>query len=240
MHQSKVDNHVKLLFIVRIKIMKLNFLKYLLACAIGLMTFAAGQTRASTVIGGQLYLPLSLKLTLTYYDSNGKFKKLTISTKDVLQALGYAKNDQIASGPDGDVYVIDNRTVVADLTAGGFFFVQLNQLLYSETHPKDGEAFSFTESGLLTMNFYSDGGVEDPSGHGSDLWFEVSGTYTGSGNVSAPKNNQQTTSKKIKSTALSGGGFDAGVSSANPNNPAPLPATGSASASGSGKVLVAE
>src|SRR6185369_13727692 len=215
--------------------MKLNFLKYLLACAIGLMAFTASQAKASTVIGGQLYLPLSLKVVLTYYDNNGKFKKLTISTKDLLLALGYAKNNQLASGPGGDVYVIDKSTVVADLTAGGFFSVQLNQLLYSETHPKDGEAFSFTESGLLTMNFYSDGLVEDPSGHGSDLWFEVSGTYSGSGKVSASKNNQQTTSKKIKSSALSGGGFDADVASANPNNPAPLPATGSASASGSGK-----
>ena len=221
--------------------MKLNFLKYFFACLIGLMASNAGQAKASgTVIGGQLYLPLSLKLALTYYDSNGKFKKLAVSTKDILLALGYAKNDQIASGPGGDVYVIDKGLVVADLTAGGFCFAQLNQLLYSETHPNDGEAFSFTESGLLTMKFYSDGSFEDPSGHGSDLWFEVSGTYTGSGQVSAAKNNQQTTSHSIKSSALSGGGFDADVTSANENNPAPLPVTGSVSASGSGKVLVSE
>src|SRR5438477_12496227 len=102
--------------------MKLNFLKYVLACLIGLMAFTAGQVKASTVIGGQLYLPLNLRLSLTYYDSNGKFKKLSISTKDILLALGFAKNDQIASGPGGDVYVIDKGLVVADLTASGFFF----------------------------------------------------------------------------------------------------------------------
>jgi len=241
MYQSKVDNYTKRLFIIEIKIMKLNFLKYFLACALGLMTFSAGQARAGTVIGGQLYSPLSLKLSLTYYDSNGKFKKLAISTKDILLALGYAKNDQLATGPGGDVYVIDNGTVLADLTTSHFLTVNVNQLLYSQTQPNENSAaYSFTESGLLTINFYSDGRVEDPSGHGSDLWFEVSGTYTGSGQVSATKNNQQTIQHNIKSQALTGGGYDSNVASANPNNPSPLPATGNASASGSGKVLVAE
>jgi hypothetical protein len=262
-----LDNHTKLLFIVEIKIMKLNFLKYFLAGAltVGFMTFAAGPARAGTVIGGQLYAPLSLKLVFTYYDSTGKFKKLTVSTKDVLVALGYGKKDQLARGPGGDVYVLDQNTIVSDLSASGFLTENLNRLVYNETSHSNGgvvllnSAFNYSEAGVLDLKVYDNPQVDevtnvisagvtnitsvlDPAGSrlASSFWFEVSGAYTRTGQDSAIKNNQQSVKETIKSPALSGSGFDPDVTSANENNRPPLPVSGSVSGSGSGKVLVAE
>ena len=240
MQQSRLDNNTKLLFIIEIKIMKLNFLKHILVCAlvVGLMTFAVGQSKAGTVISGQLYTPVSLKLTVTYYAGSGKFKKITVSTKDILLLLGYTKSDQLARGPGSDIYVIDKNAVMADLTAAGYLSMDFNQLLYTETHPNNGDAFTFTESGLLTVNFYSDAGLDESNGHASDYWFEVSGVYTGIGQVSAIKDNQQTEKVNLKSSALNGDGFDINAFNVNSANSPSVPVTGSVSGNGSGKVLV--
>ena len=222
--------------------MKLNFLKSIFVCtlAAGLMASATGNATAGTVIGGQLYSPVNLKLSVGYYDSVGKPKKLNVTSKDILLVLGFAKSDQLASGPGGDIYVIDKNTVMTDLTEAGYLTMNFNQLLYTEKHPNGGEAFSFTESGTLTVDFYSDAGNDENSGLSSQYWFEVSGAYTGSGKVSAVKNNQQTVSENLKSPALHGNGFDIDAFNISENNLAPLPVTGSASVSGGGKVLVAE
>jgi hypothetical protein len=232
-----VDNHAKLLFIVAIKIMKLNFLKPILICtlAMGLMTFAPGKSLAGVVIGNQLYTPVSLKLVVTYYDANGDFKKLTIASKDILNLQGYPPGDELALGPLGDVYVIDKNTVITDLTATGFFFMNFNQLLLSSPQQNNG-GFKFTELGILSVNYYSDGGLNDPGGHGSGYWFEVSGSYSRSGQGSAVASNQQNVNVKFKASALAGQGFDLAAFSVSPNNTAPLPVTGSASGKGSGKV----
>jgi hypothetical protein len=242
-----LDNHTKLLFIVEIQIMimKLNSLKRFLGCALaaGVLAFAGGKVQAGAVIGGQLYTPVSLKLVVTYYAGNGKFKKLTVSAKDILVLLGYAKNNQLARGPGGDIFVIDKNTVMADLTVGGFLSMDFNQLLYTEVHPNDGAAFTFTESGLLAVNFYSDGGADESGGHSSAYWFEVSGVYTGSGQVSAIKNNEnneQTVKENLKSPALSGDGFDLDAFNANFANSPSVPVTGDVSGSGSGMVLAVE
>jgi hypothetical protein len=233
-----VDNHAKLLFIVEIKIMKLNFLKPVLICALtmGLMTFAPGKSQAGVVIGNQLYTPVKLKLVVTYYDANGNFKKLSIAAKDILNLQGYPPGDQLAVGPAGDVYVIDKHTVLTDLTATGYLFMNFNQLLYSATQPDSGGASTFTELGILSVNYYSDGGLDDPSGHSSGYWFEVSGSYARSGKESAIASNQQTVNTTLKASALAGQGFALAALSVNANNIAPLPLTGSASGSGSGKV----
>jgi hypothetical protein len=239
-----LDNHRKLLFIVEIKIMKLNFLKHIFVCALaaGLMAFATGKAAAGVVIGGQLYTPVSINVTVTYYDGVGKLKKLTISNKDILLLVGFGKNDQLARGPNDDIFVIDKTSVLADLTEEGYLFMNFNfgAGVYTQTPADDSVAFKFNEASLLDVNFYSDAGFDEFDGHASPYWFEISGAYAGSGNASAIKNNQRTVNVSFKSPAMGGVGFDVDTTNANPDNSAPLPVTGKVSGSGGGKVLVVE
>ena len=217
--------------------MKLNFLKPILAGALtfGLMTFAADQSKAAVVIGGQLYSPLNLKLVINYYNATGSsFQKMSASSKDILSQLGWPTSDQLALGPLGDVYVIDKSTVVADLTATGYFSVQFNQLLYTATSHNLNGAYSFKEMGVLAVNYYSDGGLDDTSGHSSSYWFELSGNYSNSGQVSATVGNQQTIKASFKASTLGGQGFDLGANNVNSFNTL-VPVSGGISGSGSGK-----
>jgi hypothetical protein len=224
--------------------MKLNFLKRIFVCALaaGLMAFATGKAAAGVVISGQLYTPVSINVVVTYYDSLGKLKKLTISNQDILLLVGYGKNNQLARGPNDDIFVIDKTSVLTDLTEDGYLSMNFNfgAGVYTQTPADDSLAFKFNEASILDVNFYSDAGLDEFDGHGSDYWFEISGAYSGSGKASAIKGNQRNVNVSFKSPAMGGIGFDADTANANPNNSAPQPVTGKVSGSGSGKVLVAE
>jgi hypothetical protein len=239
-----LDNHAKLLFIVEIKIMKLNFLKRIFICALaaGLTAFATGKAAAGVVISGQLYTPVKISVVVTYYTSPGKLKKVTISNKDILLLVGAGKNNQLARGPNDDIFVIDKNSVLTDLTEDGYLSMNFNfgSGVYTQTPADDSLAFKFNEASVLDVNFYSDAGLDESGGHASDYWFETTGAYSGSGNASAIKGNQRTVSESFKSSAQSGTGFDVDTTNANPNNSAPQPVTGKVSGSGSGKVLVDE
>jgi hypothetical protein len=239
-----LDNHAKLLFIVEIKIMKLNFLKRFSICALaaGLMAVATGRAAAGVVIGGQLYTPVKINVVVTYYTSVGKLKKLTISNKDILQLVGGGKNNQLARGPNDDIFLIDKTSVLSDLTEEGYLSMNFNfgSGVYTQTPADDSLAFKFNEASVLDVNFYSDGGLDEAEGHASDYWFETTGAYSGSGKASAIKGNERTVSESFKSSAQSGVGFDIDTLPANENNSAPQPVTGKVSGSGSGKVLVGD
>jgi len=233
------------MFIIGNKIMKLNFLKRILAGALALALLASAATKsvAGVVIGGQLYTPLTIKLVATYYTSSGKFKKTTITSKDILNVQGY-KGDQLARGPGGDIYLLDKNTVVADLTTSGYLTANLNALLYSETsHSNTGvvllnTAFTYTESGILSLDFYSspqfaeDGSLDQAASRAaSHYWFEADGAYSRTGKVSAIKNNQRSVTENFNAMP-DGNGFDVDIDPINP-----LPVTSTVSASGSGSVL---
>jgi hypothetical protein len=218
------------------KIIKLNFMKQILGCmlAVGLMTFATHKAQAGVVLGGQFYIPMNLKFVVSYYDGNGKLKKLTVTTKDLLLLLGFAKNDKVVRSGPGDIYVVDKNVIVSDLTAGGYLTMNFNNLLSNETDANNSDAFTFTEAGMLSVNFYSDGRQDESNGHGSDFWFEISGDYTGSVKVSATKDNQQTQKIDFKSSALNGDGFDVDVFNVNSANSPSVPVAGNVSGNGSG------
>jgi hypothetical protein len=236
-----LDNHPKLLFIVEPKIMKSNFAGCFSSCVLGVaLMLAASKSQADTVVGGQIFAPVNLKLTFTFYDAAGKLKSMAATSKDILLLLGFSKNSQLARGPGNDIFVLDKNVVMTDLTAAGYFSMNFNQLLYTETHPHNGVAFTFVESGTLAVNFYSDAGADLSNGHSSDFWFEVSGAYTGSGSASAIKNNEQTVKENFKSSGLDGVGFDLNIFGINAANSPTVPVSGGASGSGSGKVLASE
>jgi hypothetical protein len=223
--------------------MKLNFLKRISICALALTALVAGKVEAGVVIGGQLYTPLTINLSVTYYTSGGKIKKTTITSKDILNVQGY-KGDQLARGPGGDIYILDKNTVVADLTASGYLTANLNVLLYSETSKTQGavvlinSAFNYSESGVLNLDFYSDpqfdedGSLDQPASEAaSHYWFEADGAYSRTGKVSAIKDNQRSVTENFNAR-LAGNGFDIDIDPINP-----LPVTATVSGSGSGLVL---
>jgi hypothetical protein len=228
--------------------MKLNFIKRILGCvlALALLASAADKAGAGVVIGGQLYTPLTINLSVTYYTSSGKLKKTTITAKDILNVQGY-KGDQLARGPGGDIYLLNKTTIVTDLTASGYLTASLDVLLYSETSHSQGgivllnSAFNYTESGILNLNFYSNpqfdegGGLDQAASRAaSHYWFEAEGAYSRSGKVSATKNNQQSVTENFNSR-LDGNGFDIDIDTINP-----LPVAATVSGGGSGLVLVSQ
>ena len=225
--------------------MKTNFLKHILGCSLVLALTASvvGKVEAGVVIGGQLYTPLTIKLVVTYYNSNGKFKKATITSANILNVKGY-KGDELARGPGGDIYVLDKSTVVEDLTADGYLTANFDVLLYSETSQTQGSvvlinsAFKYTESGVLGLDFYSNpqfdegGGLDQAASRAaSSYWFEADGAYSRSGRASVIKNNERTFTENI-SASLYGSGFDTDIDPVNQ-----LLVTSTVSGSGSGLVF---
>jgi hypothetical protein len=214
----------------------------ILGCALatGLMTFAADKAQAA-VINGELYVPVNIKLAVSYYGKNDKLSQYRVTSKDVLKQLGYGKGYQLASSFGNDVYLITKSTVVADLTSDGYVTMDLNDQLDNETGGKNG-SYKYTESGILSLDVYNspvfgEGLDKVASEEASSEWFEISGYYTYGEKGSASNNNNQgrNYSVKIKAKALSGLGHD---SSSDLDVPFTTTVTGSVTASGSGKVSI--
>ena len=201
--------------------MKIN---QILMCAVaaGAMAFVSDQAQA-TVIGGNLYIPLNIKATVSYVKS-GKITKATITSKTILDYEGYAKGTQLAVGPDMHVYAIGKVTVIDDLTTEGYFIFSTDDLIDVGTMTK------YNEAGTAVFDFYSDSDSIDFQDN--DYAFELTGNYTYSETDGAVKDGYYNQSSKFSSSNLGGFGYDWYL-----NEGDNLPLSGSLSGSASGKVL---
>lgn len=194
----------------------------ILGCALaaGLMTFAPNTVQAGVVIGGNLYSPLKLKITVTY-SQNGKLKKATVSSKDALKELGYPKSDSLAvSRYSGDVWVINKDTLKANVSTNGYLTVNLDWIVYAN------KGNTYTEAGTSEVVYYEGGYAY---GTESANWFDISGVYTYKDNDGKiDKNGYYMDDESYDAPALSGRGHISVLGD--------VPITGSASYHGTGKL----
>jgi hypothetical protein len=210
------------------------------------MTFATGNAQAGIVIDNSLYVPLNVKLTITYND-NGKLKKETTTSKAVLKDLGYKgytlayyiyDYDSETGQYLADVYAIDPKTGdIEDLTEDGIMDITITELAYTDKENNNG-SYKYNGTGTLELTFDSDGGLEVPEvvaktpsldGYYN---FDISGVYSEKYSESADdKNYNYNVKDKLTSKAMSGTGVDTDLDTEDT-----LPVTGSAKANGSGKL----
>jgi hypothetical protein len=238
----------------------MKLIQGILGCALvaGLVALAADKAQAGVVIGNSLYAPLSIKLSVRYYDKNDKIKQYRVTSKDVIKTLGLPKGDQLAvehTGSDsssGDVWVINKTTLVSDVTASGYLSLTTSDTLDNDVEKASG-SYKYAEAGILELDVYDTpifggmvmtGGVvnasvaegldQAASREASGQWFEITGFYSYKEKGSAiDKKGNETISSSLKAGALSGTGADA---ASKKDVPTPTALTGSASAKGKGKV----
>ena len=191
----------------------------ILGCALvaGLMTFAADKAQAGVVIGNDLYSPLKLKGT-AQYESGGKIKKMSFTSKDVLKELGdTAKDHRLAVQSDiGDVWIITKDSLVRDLSTNDVPVLALytSSVVRSEKDNKEKEI------GILEVAFNSDMSLTS---------FDIFGVYNYAQNTGKTTKGTYSYSEKLKANGLVGSGTFPGLGES-------IPTTGSASYSGSGKL----
>jgi len=212
----------------------------IVALAAGLMAFAADKARA-LVVENELFSPLNIKLSVSYYDAKGNIKQVRITSKDVLKEMGAPSGTTLAVEFDsGDVFIITKTTVEDNLTAEGIVTANLSDTLDSEID-KDNGAYKYSEVGILELDVYDnpqfDEGLDKPaSEEASDEWFEITGYYNYNESGSAIDNSgNQKFSSKLKAKSLSGFGHDSALDL---DIPSTTVLTGSVTESGSGKLDV--
>jgi hypothetical protein len=144
-------------------------LKNILACALGagLLTVAAGSVQA-TVINNTVVTVLKAQLIIKWTDANGKIKKATITSKDLVKAISedfgvnYSGDQIVFSDWDGDYHLMDKNKVFVydvngeDLGENGVIFTDYTSLSSSHNGGNNGR-YKDVETGTLDFEFYSDG-----------------------------------------------------------------------------------
>jgi len=203
------------------------------AMAVGAMAFATDQAQASSklVIYGSLYVPMNIKGTFSYVASAGKIKSTTVTSKQVISKLGYAKGTMLATGPDNDIYAINGGVVLADLTTLGYFSFSTDDIIDTSTGDFPTTKGTYTEAGVATLDFASDADLEVLDDN--DVAFNLTGTYLYKESDSAVVSDLYKSSIKFSSKNLSGMAWvtvpiDLGT----------VPVSGSVSGSGSGPGVI--
>ena len=199
------------------------------ALAAGAMAFVCGKAQA-VVIGGNLYVPINIKATVSYEKSSDKIATATITTKTILSYWDCPKGDMLAVGPNNHVYLISKTAVISDETVGGYLYLNTDDYIeVGKGNPTIG--YKYTDEGTVAVDFYSDGyiGIDFQE---NDYAFELTGTYTYTESGSAIKSGYYNQSSKFSTSNLGGYGYDWYVDTSND-----LPVSGSASGNASGKVV---
>jgi hypothetical protein len=206
------------------------------ALAAGLMAFSADKAQASSklVIGGSLYVPISIKGTFSYDAGAGKIKQKTTTSKEVISKLGYAKGTMLAIGPSSDVYAIKDGVVLANLTTLGYFSFSTSGTVDTTTGALPAKGIE-SEAGVVTLDFASGVAALNPDLVDlidNDVAFNVTGTYTLKDTHSAVVSGLYKDSIKFSSKNLGGLSWITAVGQT-------MPVSGSMSGSGSGSGVVA-
>jgi hypothetical protein len=144
-------------------------LKNILACAVGagLLTFAAGSARA-LVIDDEVAPVLDVQLTVKFTEDNGKTKSVSITSKDLLIAIGedfegdsdFYKGDEIALVDDADYWILDKHgDELVDLSDDDVISYDHTELTESEKETDD--SFKESQTGVASFTFASNGDTGD-------------------------------------------------------------------------------
>jgi hypothetical protein len=215
--------------------MKLN---QILMCAVaaGAMVFATDQAQAANklVIGGSLYVPITVKGTFTYVDSKDKIAKKTVTSKQIISQLGYAKGTMLTIGPDNYVYAINNGVVLTNLSLGGYFYVRMSDTLDTSTGGFPTTKGTYSEVGVVTLDFASDADLAFLDDN--NFAFNLTGTYTYNETDSAVVSTLYKESSKFSSKNLGGLSYVDVVDGITVDEFMPVSGSASGSASGSGVI----
>jgi hypothetical protein len=209
------------------------------ALAAGAMVFATDQAQAKStlVIDGSLYVPINLKGTFTYVNSKDKLAKKTATTKQIISQLDYAKGTMLAIGPgtgtnNADVYAINNGVVLTNLSAGGYFHVNMSDTLDTSTGDFPMTKRTYSEVGVVTIDFASSHNLVTLTTN--NFAFNLTGTYTYNESDSAVVSGLYKQSSKFSSSNLSGLSYFGTVDGIFVDETMPVSGSASGSASGSG------
>jgi hypothetical protein len=211
----------------------MKFIQGILGCALaaGLMTFATDQAQASNVVSNVLYLPLTIKATVTF-NVSGKTKKVSLSNKILLSDILNAPKDAklFVSDDTGDVWAFSKTEGSEDLTTDGILTIS-NSMTGQTT-----KGIVETDTGTTEIDLYDhpqfNGGLDKGASEtNSDNWFEITGTYKLAHSEGAPKNGLVKVSDSFSAIGLAGNSYFDEVET----NIVPLTG-GSVSAKGSGSL----
>jgi hypothetical protein len=217
----------------------------ILGCAlIAGLTAHAASNQNGTVIGNTVYTPLNIKLQAQFTNSKGNVREASLTSKDLINLLGFPKDAQLATDYDGfgdaaDVVVIENGAILEDLTTDNIFSIDFNALVPKVDKGGINGPFTESEKGLLSLNFdftnniqagiVAHGSAQVPPG--DEFFFEATGVYTWSDAGAAIKNGGQKITTKLNGFNLVGDGFE-------DDNVTPTIKDGSASGNGGGTVTI--
>jgi hypothetical protein len=188
----------------------MKLIKGILGCALaaGLTTFVSTQAQAGTVIDGELWSTVNLKLLITYNSSDTKISKKTVTSKQVLKELGYNSSVVLAVEEiDGNfifgVINTKNKTVIQFLTdtedpSEGILTANPSGPVVSTT--KEGKN-SLTQTAGGTIEIIYDSEFDENEATIDDS-FDIEGVY-----AAQLKETSKNTSTNVKISGLSGTGF---------------------------------
>jgi len=141
----------------------------ILACAVGagLLTLTAGSARA-LVIDDEVVPVLDAALIVKVTESNGKAKDISITSKDLVTAIGDDQDEDFSGDEivlfEGDYELVDKHgDEEEDLSEEGVISYDHTELTESEHDGKDSETSS--QTGVASFTFASnaeDDGLTDP------------------------------------------------------------------------------
>lgn len=194
------------------------------------MTVATANVHAGGfVINNVVYASINITARGTL-EVDGKHKSVSVTEKDILEALSDSGDTLAVDTSTGDVWSIDSKTKtpIEDLTTSGNFTVTTDQTGSST------KGTTTTTTGTVEVQIYSDpqfvSGVlnEADSEADSGEWMVLNGDYKTTHTESAPnKKGFETINDKLSTTDLTGSAHDDGETA---------DVTGDLSASGSGSV----
>jgi hypothetical protein len=230
--------------------MKLTCKKILAgAVGAGLLTFTAGSARA-LVVGDDEATVLDAQLIVKYTDDNGKVKRATITSKDLLIAIGedqednadFYKGDDIIAYDRDDVpddagsydYAISDKDGddIFDLSDADVIFTDYETLTESD-HESD-DSYKYVETGIMDFEFYSDGDPESEEDNELSFDTDFSTPYTYTLTETAINHHSDKFTETItEKDGIDTDGFDFDVFD---NGDDPLPIAGVITQDGSGKI----
>jgi hypothetical protein len=205
-------------------------------CA-GALLLLAANTQA-TVINGQLYLPLTIKITLNVIGTGnqaGTIVQKTATAKNLLndlvseQGFSFPNGTMLAIGLNQHVYAITTTAVLADLSNEGFFSLTTGVSLDTSTGTQGVTAYKAGDSGDAEFK-YGDLGDLGTLGNNAGA-FDLTGNYFINLSAAAPSKGLINETITFNASSFSGSSYWSNVDPANN-----LPMTANVSATATGKI----
>jgi len=186
----------------------------------------ASNTGHAGVITNAVFVPLNLKMVVTYLDGM-KVKSLAFTSKQILTLFGYPAGVTLAI-KDNDVYAVSKTAVIDDLSAKGYFILRRGSVV-SGTASNPNGYYKYVELGEGTLGYANAANLSAPATN--KYYFSVVGQYTYTQSKSAITSAKtHTEADAFNCVSCSGSGYFPSLASTN------AVLSGSMSGTASGKI----